>query len=235
MRLNNLVELEKRMNYEFMNKSLLDQALVHSSYSNENSSYKNKHNERLEFLGDAVLELVFSELLYKNFSNNNEGYLTKVRAKLVCEQSFSNLADYFNLASYLLLGKGEEATGGREKPSIKADAFEAVCGAIYLDGGFQAVKKLIEPLFLLLSKDIKESKEVFIDYKSILQEYLHKKGKTEFKYILYKEEGLAHKKTFYMDVYLSSTLIGRGQGTNKKKAEQNAAKDALIKFGVIHE
>lgn len=218
-----------------MNKSLLDQALVHSSYSNENSSYKNKHNERLEFLGDAALELVFSELLFKTYTHKDEGFLTKVRAKLVCEQSFAKLSDNMGFPGYLLLGKGEESTGGRDKASIKADAFEAVCGAIYMDGGYEPVYDFIKSIFNSMTKDLNDSSEVFVDYKSILQEYLHKRGKTEFKYILYKEEGLAHKKTFYMDVYLYSKQIGRGVGSNKKNAEQMAARDALLKFGAIDE
>lgn len=230
-----LLELESKIGYNFMNKSLLNQALVHSSYSNENKEYKNKHNERLEFLGDAVLELVFSEFLYNDYKPKNEGFLTKFRSRLVCEKSFSKVADHFSLSDYLLLGKGEEITGGRSKDSIKADTFEALCGAMYLDGGFEAVKGFITPLLDSLINEIDDPKESFIDYKSILQEYFHKKRETEFKYILCKEEGLAHNKTFYMDVYLNSKAVGSGCGKNKKQAEQMAARDALIKFEVIDE
>lgn len=230
-----LSELEKKINYKFMNKGLLNQALVHSSYSNENKSFKNKHNERLEFLGDAVLELAFSEKLYNDFEFKNEGFLTKTRSKMVCEPSFAKLADFLELSKYLLLGKGEEATGGRSKNSIKADAFEALSGAIYLDGGYEAIKSFIEPMFNLLIKDIDDINESFIDYKSILQEHFHKNKITEFKYILCKEEGLAHDKTFYMDVYLNSNSLGSGIGKNKKQAEQMAAKDTLKKLGVLNE
>lgn len=230
-----LLELENKIGYKFVNKGLLNQALVHSSYSNENKDYKNKHNERLEFLGDAVLELVFSEFLFKDYRPQNEGFLTKFRSRLVCEKSFAKVADHFDLSDYLLLGKGEEITGGRSKDSIKADTFEALCGAMYLDGGFEVVKKFINPLLGYLINDLDDPKESFIDYKSILQEYFHKQKETEFKYILCKEEGLAHNKTFYMDVYLNSKSVGSGKGKNKKQAEQAAARDALLRYGVIDE
>ena len=225
--------LQNNINYYFKDKGLLIQALVHSSYSNENLRYKFKHNERLEFLGDAVLELVFSEMLYKNFSYKDEGVLTKIRSKLVCEYSFARLADYLNLPAFLIMGKGEEATGGRQKDSLKADAFEALCGAMYIDGGLEVVRNLVEASTNQIMQELEEHKEDFIDYKSRLQEYLHKKGKSEFKYILCKEEGQAHDKTFYMDVYLNSKSIGSGTGKNKKQAEQMAAKDALKRFGVL--
>lgn len=228
-------QLQIKLDYFFKDKSLLTQALVHSSYSNENINYKNKHNERLEFLGDAVLELVFSEILFKKYSHIDEGALTKYRAKLVCENSFAILAEHFLIPNNLILGKGEEATGGRNKNSLKADAFEAMCGAIYLDGGLDEVKRLINANLDLILTELEEHKDSFINYKSRLQEYLHKKKKTEFKYILCKEDGKSHEKTFYMDVYLNSKLIGQGFGKSKKLAEQMAAKDALKRFGVLND
>lgn len=230
-----LVEFEKNIDYEFKNKSLLSQAFTHSSYSNENQTYKNLHNERLEFLGDAVLELVFSKILYYKYKNRDEGFLTKRRSKLVCEKSFAYLADKFEISKYLLLGKGEDKTGGREKYSIKADALEAMCGAMYIDGGFDFVFNFINKNFKDLEYNISKEEEDFFDYKSILQEYIHRNKKGEFKYILSKDEGPAHSKTFYMDVYLNSKLIGTGIGKNKKDAEQHAAKEALRRFGVINE
>lgn len=230
----NIEKLEDKLGYIFRDRSLLIQALIHSSYSNENKQYKNKHNERLEFLGDAVLELVFSEILYKKFNYVNEGVLTSYRAKLVCENSFSILSDKLSIPENLILGKGEEFTGGREKDSLKADAFEAVCGAVYLDGGLKPVQDIINSNLALILNELEEHKEVFINYKSKLQEYLHKQRKTEFKYILCKEDGKSHDKTFYMDVYLNSKLIGKGSGKSKKQAEQMAAKDALKRFGVIN-
>lgn len=226
-------QLQKNLDYYFKDISLLKQALVHSSYSNENISYKNKHNERLEFLGDAVLELVFSDILFKKYSHVNEGVLTKYRAKLVCESSFAILSEHFSIPENLVLGKGEENSGGRNKNSLKADAFEAMCGAIYLDGGLDEVRKLISSSLNLILKELEEHKDSFINYKSKLQEYLHKQKKTEFKYILCKEDGKSHDKIFYMDVYLNSKLIGKGTGKSKKLAEQMAAKDALKRFGVL--
>lgn len=227
-------QLENIIGYEFVNKNLLKQALVHSSYANENDSFKNKHNERLEFLGDAVLELIVSELLFENYQHLNEGVLTKMRAKTVCERSFSNISRHFQLTDFILLGKGELATGGKNKESIQADVFEALIGALYLDGGLKAVKKLTKDIFLDILNEIYDlDLKLIRDYKSFLQEHLHKQKISEFKYILYKEEGLAHEKTFYMDVYVNSKSIGRGKGRNKKQAEQMAAKDALERMGVI--
>lgn len=234
-RINELGEFEKLLGYEFMDKSLLNQAFIHSSYANENEKFKNYFNERLEFLGDAVLELVFTEILYKNFSHKDEGYLTKLRSKLVCEKSFSCIADELHLSKYLLLGKGEEATGGRDRSSIKADTFEALSGAIYLDSGYKSIYSLVEENFNHIVQDQRTNHNGFVDYKSRLQEYLHKNKIYEFKYILCKEEGLPHDKTFYIDVYVNSRKISSGKGKNKKEAEQSAAKKALEFYGVLHD
>lgn len=229
----NFKELEEAIGYKFNNQSLLELSLVHTSYSNEHVFTKGKNNQRLEFLGDAVLELVYTEILYKTFSIKDEGYLTKLRANLVCEEGFSELSDQINLSKYILLGKGEEKTDGRNKPSIKSDAFEALNGALYLDGGFDAVYNFIYPLIKDKITDVKEHKENVSDYKSMLQEHLHKKKNINCHYELDKEEGPAHDKTFYIKVYQGLKLLGEGEGKNKKLAEQMAAKDALEKLRVI--
>lgn len=228
-----LTELENKINYKFNNIELLNLAFVHTSYANEHSSLKGKHNERLEFLGDAVLEMVFSEILYKNFKPRPEGFLTKLRSSLVCESSFSEFSDEMNLSKYLLLGKGEEKTGGREKDSIKADLFEAFNGAFYLDAGYEIVYNFIYGLIKDKIFDANENIENVNDYKSMLQEHLHKYKNINLRYELVKEEGPSHDKTFYIEAYLDSKLIGAGTGRNKKLAEQNAAENALKKLHVI--
>lgn len=228
-----LKELEDKINYKFNNFELLNLAFVHTSYANEHSSLKGKHNERLEFLGDAVLEMVFSEILFKNFKPKQEGYLTKLRSNLVCEASFSELSDEINLSKYLLLGKGEEKTGGRHKDSIKADLFEAFNGALYLDAGYEVVYNFIYGLIKDKIFDENIIVENVNDYKSMLQEHLHKYKNINLKYELVKEEGPSHDKTFYIKAYLDSKFIGAGKGRNKKLAEQNAAKNALKKLHVI--
>lgn len=234
-RLIELSEFEKKIGYEFKNKSLLSQAFVHKSYSNENNSYKNKNNERLEFLGDAVLELVFSKILYKKYKNSDEGFLTKKRSQLVCEKSFSKLSESLGIPDLLWLGKGEEKTGGRHKESIMADSLESFCGALYIDSGFEEVFNFIFIRFEELENNIVESQNNFLDYKTLFQEYIHKNKKGEFKYILNNYKGPAHDRTFYMDVYLNSKFIGTGEGKNKKDAEQKAAKSALINLGELDE
>lgn len=228
-----LDELQENIKYKFNDVNLLNLALVHTSYSNEHSEYKNKNNERLEFLGDAVLELVFSEILFKTFKPKQEGYLTKLRANLVCESSFSELSDAIDLSKYLLLGNGEEKTGGRTKDSLKADAFEAFNGAMYLDAGYELVYDFIYDL--IKDKIVVEYKNLtnVNDYKSMLQEYLHKYKNINLLYKLVKEEGPSHNKVFYIEAYNGKKLIGVGQGKNKKHAEQMAAHDALKKLRVI--
>ncbi|MFM1514967.1 ribonuclease III [Helcococcus ovis] len=232
-RIAKLDKLEKKINYKFNDINLLNLAFIHTSYTNEHPNYKNKSNERLEFLGDAVCELAFSEILYKNFKPKQEGFLTKVRANLVCEKSFSEFADQLGLAEFLLLGKGEEKTGGREKPSIKSDAFEAVMGALYLDGGYDVVFDLIYNLIIDKVKELKIQKESVNDYKSMLQEYLHKKNKSNIVYRLVNEIGPSHDKLFYFELYIEDKMISEGKGKNKKIAEQMAAKTALEKIGVL--
>ncbi len=218
--MNNLEELESILGYKFNNKKLLSIALTHSSYANEHNL---ECNERMEFLGDAVLELVTSKYLYES-QDLDEGGLTKIRAKAVCEVALDIYAEKINLPKYLQLGKGEEATGGRTRPAIIADAMEAVLGAVFLDSNLDEVDKIYKKFFLpYLNEVIK-----FKDYKSLLQEKLQSEKRT-IKYEIGREEGPANDKTFEAVVYMDEILMGRGVGKTKKEAQQNAAKDALEK------
>lgn len=225
--------LEADINHKFSDKKLMDSAFIHTSYTNEHSSYKGKSNERLEFLGDAVLEIIYSEILFKRFPHKDEGYLTKLRSNMVCEEAFACLADKISLPKFLLLGRGEEKTGGREKNSLKADLFEAFCGAFYLDAGYSKVYNFIYGLIKDRLDSDKNYTKLVNDYKSMLQEHLHKYKNINSSYKLIKEEGPAHDKMFYMEVYQENKKIGSGMGKNKKEAEQMAAKDALGKLGII--
>lgn len=232
-RLIELSKLESSINYEFKDKNLLNNAFIHSSYTNEHTYLQGKNNERLEFLGDAVLELVFSEIIYKHFKTFDEGVLTKIRASLVCEKSFSELSDKINLSNYLLLGKGEEKTGGRDKDSIKADVFEAFNGALYIDTDYTFVYNFIYDLVKDKLSHIDKVRGDVNDFKSMLQEYLHKYKNINCTYEMIKEEGLSHCKKFYINVKAGNKVLGSGKGKNKKIAEQMAAKDALEKMDVI--
>ncbi|MCQ2540333.1 MAG: ribonuclease III [Acetatifactor sp.] len=216
--------LEERIGYHFQDVSLLKQALTHSSFTNEQRIYKAGDYERLEFLGDAVLELVSSEYLFKNHKNVPEGELTKLRASMVCEPSLAFCARDLELGKFLLLGKGEEATGGRERDSIIADVMEAIIGAIYLDGGFEAAKKHIDRFVL---SDL-EGKMLFYDSKSNLQELVQGKLKKEFHYELLGESGPEHNKVFEVEVLMEGKRLGTGKGRTKKAAEQKAAYEALL-------
>lgn len=225
----NIAELEQIIGYTFKDKGIIKQALSHSSYANERK-IPGGSNERLEFLGDSVLSIVVSEHLYTNL-NVAEGELTKLRASLVCEKSLHIFAQQINLGKYLLLGKGEENTGGRERPSILADAFEAVIAAIYLDGGFEPAKKHI---LRFMPQDIRHhAKPVFSDFKTILQEVVQKNPEEKVEYILAGEEGPDHDKRFVVEVCLNSNVIGKGKGKSKKEAEQLAAKEALELMGYV--
>ena len=211
-----LKALENRIGYEFRNRNLLILALTHSSYANEKKLGKAGCNERLEFLGDAVLELISSDFLYKKFTQIPEGELTKKRASLVCEPSLAYCARDFGLPQYLLLGKGEDMTGGRNRDSIVSDATEALLGAIYLDGGFASAKEFVLKFIL---NDL-ENKQLFYDSKTThLVEY-H----------LIKEEGPDHNKSFTVDVLVSGHVMGTGVGHTKKAAEQEAAYQAIRKM-----
>ncbi len=220
-------EFEAIIGYTFNNKNLIHTALSHSSYANERRQAGGS-NERLEFLGDSVLSIVVSDYLYKNL-NVPEGDLTKLRASLVCEKSLYVFAKKINLGNFILLGKGEENTGGRERPSILADAFEAVIAAIYLDGGFAPAAKHI---LRFMPEDIKTSKKpVFDDFKTLLQEIVQKNPEEKVEYVLIGEEGPDHNKRFVVEVCLNSQVIGKGKGKSKKEAEQLAAKEALELMG----
>lgn len=219
-----LDELEEKIQYQFQNKLLFRQALTHSSFANEQRMNKLQCNERLEFLGDAVLELASSDFLYHKYPGKPEGELTKIRASIVCEPTLAYCASDLNLGSYLLLGKGEEATGGRNRNSVVSDAMEALIGAIYLDGGFANAKEFIHRFVL---NDI-EHKQLFYDSKTILQEMVQAAGDEPLQYEILKEEGPDHNKTFEVRALLGEKEIGRGTGRTKKAAEQLAAYRGIL-------
>ncbi len=221
-----LKELQKNIGYEFKQELLLRQALTHSSYAHEKSLKDLMDNERLEFLGDAVLEVVSSEFLFKNHPEMNEGQMTKLRASLVCEQSLAACARQLELGKFLLLGNGEDLTGGRERDSILSDAWEAVIGAMYLDGGFTSAKDFILKYVLT---DI-EHKKLFYDSKTMLQEVVQNQYKQTLHYALLSEEGPDHNKVFTVQAYMDNTPLMTGKGRTKKAAEQNAAYQSLLKF-----
>lgn len=216
--------LEDRIGYHFHDISLLKQALTHSSFTNEQKINKAKHYERLEFLGDAVLELVSSEFLFKRHPQMPEGELTKLRASMVCEPSLAFCARDLELGNFLLLGKGEEITGGRHRDSIISDAMEAVTGAIFLDGGMEFAKEFI---YRFILSDI-EDKQLFYDSKSNLQELIQGKLKKAFHYELRDEKGPEHDKIFEVEIFMEEESLGTGQGRTKKAAEQQAAYNALL-------
>lgn len=219
-----LKDLEERVGYSFRNTGLLKQALTHSSFTNEQKINKAGDYERLEFLGDAVLELVSSEFLFRLHPELSEGELTKLRASMVCEPSLAFCARDLELGKFILLGRGEENTGGRERESITSDAMEAVIGAIYLDGGMEPAKEFIDRFVL---SDL-EDKQLFYDSKSNLQELIQGKLKKEFGYELLEESGPEHDKTFRVSVQMEGECLGEGTGRTKKAAEQQAAYKALL-------
>ena len=221
-----LKELEQKIGYTFRDFSFLERAMMHSSYTNEKHLEKYRCNERLEFLGDAVLELVSSEYLFRESPTVSEGELTKTRASMVCEPSLALCARDIGLGGYLLLGKGEEATGGRQRDSITSDALEALIGAIYLVGGFTSAKEFIHRFVLT---DL-EDKKLFYDSKTILQEMVQAAGNTDISYQLVKEEGPDHNKSFFVEVKIGEKTFGQGEGRSKKTAEQQAAYQAILKL-----
>lgn len=221
-----LKTLEERIGYQFRDEALLRQALTHSSFTNEQKINKAKNYERLEFLGDAVLELVSSDFLFREYPEVPEGELTKLRASMVCEPSLAFCAKDLELGEFIRLGKGEESTGGRHRDSITSDAMEAVIGAIYLDGGMAAAKAFIDRFIL---SDL-EDKQLFYDSKSNLQELVQGKFKQELSYRLLNESGPEHDKTFRVSVHMGEEVLGEGQGRTKKAAEQQAAYKALLRL-----
>lgn len=220
--------LEEKLGYKFKNRKFLEVGVTHSSFANETRE-KVQYNERQEFLGDAVLSIIVSDYIFENYTNLPEGELTKLRASLVCEKSLCGFSNELEMGSFLRLGHGEELMGGRERPSILADAFEAVLAAIYLDGG-------IEPATEVVLRFIKKALEhvenaPFRDYKTLLQEIIQKNPEERLSYVLVGESGPDHDKRFEVDVLLNSNVIGHGIGKSKKSAEQLAAKEALELMG----
>lgn len=219
-----LVCLEKKIGYQFQDFDLLVQAMTHSSYANEHRMERIHNNERLEFLGDAVLEVISSEFLFHRFPEKPEGELTKKRASLVCEPALAFCGREMEIGEFLLLGKGEDNTGGRHRESIVSDAVEALIGAIYLDGGFANAKDFILGHIL---NDM-ENKQLFYDSKTTLQEIVQGRYEQDVTYVLVKEEGPDHNKTFTAEAYLGDQKLGEGSGRTKKAAEQQAAYHAIL-------
>ena len=218
-----LKELEERISYQFKNPNLFSQALTHSSYANEKKTGNYKDNERLEFLGDAVLELTSSEFIYTGNPDMNEGKMTRLRASIVCEPTLAMCARQIHLQEYIMLGKGEDLTGGRTRDSIISDALEALIGAIYLDGGFANAKEFIHRFVL---NDL-ENKQLFYDSKTILQEVVQAHG-LEVEYELTGEEGPEHDKKFHVIAKAGDLFVVKGTGHTKKAAQQQAAYNALL-------
>ena len=221
-----LSELEEKIGYRFKNGELLERAMTHSSFANEKGNKKD--NERLEFLGDSVLGFITAEYLFKTMRSTREGELTKLRAAAVCEKSLAVFARELELGSFLRLGKGEKNTGGEERPSILSDAFESLIAAVYLDGGLEEAKR-----FVLRFVETAETDDAAVtDYKTMLQEITQRNPDEHLSYVLVAESGPAHDKTFTVEVYLNSNCIATGTGHSKKKAEQEAAREALALMGV---
>lgn len=216
--------LEQVIGYTFHDKLLIKRALTHTSYANEQKINKNGHYERLEFLGDAVLELLTSEYIYLNNPNMEEGSMTKLRASVVCETSLAQSANQISLSKYILLGKGESAMGGRKRDSIISDVTEAIIGAIYLDGGMEAAKTFVHKYIL---SDMEAKKRVY-DAKSSLQEIVQKNKAGQISYVLIAENGPEHEKEFECAVEIGGKQMGTGKGKNKKEAEQKAAAEAIL-------
>lgn len=220
-----MAKLEEKIGYQFNNRSLLRQALTHSSYANEQKINKTGDYERLEFLGDAVLEMVSSDHIYRQNPDMTEGKMTKQRSSIVCEPALAFCAREIGLEQYILLGKGEETTGGRGRDSIISDVMEAVIGAIYLDSGIEEARAYIHRVIL---SDL-EHKQLFYDAKTILQEEVQKENKGTLRYELIREDGPEHDKIFVVDAMIDDVKVGSGTGHSKKAAEQKAAYEALTR------
>jgi ribonuclease-3 len=221
--------LEEKIKYVFSDKKIISTAITHSSYANERKSKNLSYNERIEFLGDSVLSLIISEYLFRMYPKLPEGELTVTRAKIVCENSLAKCAVDIGLGDFLLLGRGEELSGGRKKASILSDAFEALIGAIYIDGGFDTAKGFILKYMEGIVRDCVEGK-LFYDFKTQLQELVQQNGEHRIVYSVIRESGPDHNKTFVTEVTINDVITGEGKGRSKKESEQNAAKDALNKF-----
>jgi len=228
-----LKKFQEQIQYEFQNVKLLNNALTHSSYSN-NRSENLEHNERLEFLGDSILSFIISLHLYEKCSDISEGQLTRIRANIVCEQSLHKTAINLNLGSYILMSRGEINTGGRNRTSILADAVEAIIACIFLDGGIERAREfVIKNLNTIISDAI--NNKIFSDYKSYLQEAIQKDNMGELEYKLIDEKGPDHDKTFEIGLFINNKVSGKGFGRSKKDAQQQAAKDAIEKLGIKYE
>ena len=225
-----LKQLQKKISYSFKKPSLLNQAFTHKSYANENQVEECKDNERFEFLGDAVIDLIIGHLLMDDFPQHHEGDLTKLRSAIVNEKRFADLARKLNLGEFLLLSKGEAATGGRNKNSILADTYEALIAAIYLDGGFKRVFKVVKKHFKDIFSAANQGSLHFRDFKSELQEYTQSVFKTTPKYVLVRKSGPDHNKTFEVNITFKNKVLGKGVGKSKKDASQKAAQKALQKL-----
>lgn len=218
---------QEKISYEFFQEELLLQALTHSSYTKEKNLPRVQCNERLEFLGDAFLDAIIGEELYKAFPRESEGFLTKLRAMIVCEEALVEIGNSLDIGTFIMLGKGEDKSGGRERHSIIADAVEALLGAIYLDGGYLKVRDFTIETFKGRLEEAKSGK-LNRDYKSTLQEKKQKAGSVNIKYVTLSSDGPSHNKTFFVEVVIDGVPCGRGNGKSKKEAEQNAAKKALL-------
>ncbi|WP_040340572.1 ribonuclease III [Fictibacillus macauensis] len=228
VRIQKVAPLQEKISLYFVDEKLLVQAFTHSSYVNEHRGRPYEDNERLEFLGDAVLELTISQFLYKKYPTMSEGELTKLRAAIVCEPSLVLLANELHFGDYVLLGKGEENTGGRTRPALLADVFEAFIGALYLDKGIDAVKAFLE---IHVHPRINEGAFSHVmDFKSQLQEYVQREGLGTIDYAIIQEKGPAHNREFVSEVKLNQEGCGVGFGRSKKEAEQHAAQEALGKI-----
>ena len=217
---------QKNIGYEFNDVILLKTALTHSSYANENRRYNLHSNERLEFLGDSVLNIIVSSYIFKNYPDLPEGELTRVRAGVVCEISLAQCAQNLSIGEYLFLGKGEEITGGRKRPSLLSDAFEALLAAIYLDSNFEnASDWLIDKLSTTIESVVKGT--IYKDYKTELQEIIQKDGEGSVEYIVIKKTGPDHDRRYKINALYNGNILGSGMGKSKKEAEQNAARLAL--------
>ena len=227
-----LQDLEKELELNFSDKDLLKTAITHSSYANQKK--KVGFNERLEFLGDSVLQLVISEYLYSRFTERPEGYLTKIRSLIVCENSLCDIANRWELGMFMNMSKGEEITGGRNRVSILADCVEAVIAAIYLDKGIEYSKAFILNNFkVTIEKAI--NNEIILDYKTKLQEIFQQNGEVNICYELVKFEGPPHRRKFFVNLLINDCVKGSGQGFSKKEAEQNAAKEVMLSKDDVHE
>ncbi|NGQ93892.1 ribonuclease III [Brevibacillus sp. SYP-B805] len=231
VRVLDFAELQETIGVRFRDESVLRQAFTHSSYVNEQKGKRMQDNERLEFLGDAVLELTVSQFLYKMFPKMSEGEMTKLRAAIVCEPSLVKFAELLHFGDLVLLGKGEELTGGRQRPALLADVFEAFIGALYLDQGLEAVFSFMEK-YVYPRIDKGEFAQV-TDFKSQLQEFVQQDNLGELQYRIVQEKGPAHNREFVSEVLLNNRSLGIGSGRSKKEAEQQAAARALISLGAM--